>query len=160
VYTRLYFDLKAVADQARHAILADGNCRTRQQRRDNVTPGPALWFYRHAGRVQLSSNGTRSGFELAGSEALTVYAQPHDALTTPAARPPYVDDCAVLPLLEPDGRSLFDLLCDGLAANRQWAMLDPQTLALGVGRRRHRTRTAPPRVQAAGPDSRRAASTP
>jgi hypothetical protein len=146
VSTRLYFDLKAVTDQARHAILADSNCCTRQQRRDNVTPAPALWFYRHAGRIQLSSNGSRSGFEIATSNALTTYAQPADALTTPAVRPPFVDDCAVLPLLEPQGRSLFDLLCDGLAANRQWAMLDPQTLTLGVGRRRHRRRTPTPRV--------------
>jgi len=160
VSTRLYFDLKAVADQARHAILADRNACTPRQTRDNVAPGPALWFFRHAGRVQLSSNGVRSGFEIATSKALTVYAQPQDALTTPAVRPPDVDDSAVIALLEPNGRSPFDLLRDGLAAGRQWAMLDPQTLTLGVGRRRRRTRTATPRVPAAGSDSPSAASTP
>lgn len=121
--TRLYFDLKAVADQARHAILADHTSSTRQQTRDNVAPGPALWFFRHAGRVQLSSNDARSGFDIATSKALTVYAQPQDALTTPAVRPPDAADSAIISLLEPDGRSLFDLLCDGLDAGRQWAML-------------------------------------
>lgn len=142
--TRLRFDLKSVIDQARHAILADRNYRT-PSGADNTVASPALWFYRYAGRVQLCSNGTRSGFEvIAAGHALTVYAQPEDALTTPAVRPPDVDNPAALALLNPDGQSLFDELCQGLAAGRQYAMLDPQTLSLGVGRRRIRgTATRP-----------------
>ena len=156
--TRLYFDLAAVTQHARHAFLADHNVGTRHDAGNN--PGPALWFYRSCGLVMLSGSGRRTELEIAFRELPAVQAQPRDALTTPAVRPPSLRERAVLPLLDPDGRSLFDLLCAGLAAGRQWAMLDPQTLTLGVGRRRHRARTATPRVAAAGPDGERATSTP
>jgi hypothetical protein len=143
VPNRLYFDLAAVTHHARHAILADHNDPTRHEI-GNHTPDPALWFYRSCGSVMLAGNGRRTKFEIGCRDLMAVNAQPHDALTTPAVRPPSLRDRAVLPLLDADGRSLFDLLCAGLAADRQWAMLDPQTLTLGVGRRR--TRTPKPRA--------------
>jgi hypothetical protein len=73
-------------------------------------------------------------------------------------RPPDVRSAKAIPLLASDGPSLYDLLRAGVVAHRQWAMLDPQTLTIGVGNRRLRKRTRADADVSAGPDLAEVAS--
>jgi hypothetical protein len=142
--TRLYFDLAAVAAQARHAVLADRTRSTEHEAANNIAPQPALWFYRHGGGMYLSSNGKITSNDLAVGRPLLVSADTTNALTTPFIQPPDVDHKVALPLLQPQHRPLIDLLNTALTVGADYVALDPQTNAVGVGRRRRRTTRALP----------------
>jgi hypothetical protein len=150
--TRLYFDLKAVTDRAQHAILADRNACTQQELDLRVPAQPALWFFRAEGHVRLCSNGVRPMWDSSEAGPLSVNAEP-GPLPTPVVRPPDVVHAHAIALLASDGPSLYDLLRAGVAAHRQWAMLDPHTLTIGVGNRRLRKRTTAGADAATGPGS-------
>lgn len=155
--TRLYFDLQAVTDRAQHAIMADRNACT-QRELDSRTPAqPALWYFRAEGRIRLCSNGVRPSYDISDSGPLSVNAEA-GPLPTPAVRPPDVCGAQAIALLASDGESLYDLLRAGVVAHRQWAMLDPHTLTIGVGNRRLRRRTRPDADLSAGPDLAEVAS--
>ncbi len=130
----LYFDLQAVAAQARHAVLADRNLPTRCGGvGENRSAEPALRLYRHCGRPRLAGNGCHRAYE-----PLPPSVEADNDLTTPAVRLPHIDDPQGLPLLDSAGPSLMDLLTHGLSDGAQWVMVDPNTLTVGVGRRRRR----------------------
>ncbi|MFG1952449.1 hypothetical protein [Micromonospora sp. NPDC048830] len=129
----LYFDLQAVTAQARHAILADQNLPTRSGVGDNRSAEPALRLYRYSGQPRLAGNGYHRPFD-----AVPPSVAADNDLTTPAARLPHIDDAQGLPLLDSAGPSLMDLLTHGLTDGAQWVMVDPNTLTIGVGRRRQR----------------------
>ncbi len=132
----LYFDLPAVAAQARHAVLADRNVPARcGAAGENRSADPALRLYRYAGQPRLAGNGLRGVFE-----ALPPSVAADNSVTVPAVRLPHPDDSPALPLLDSAGPSLMDLLAQGLYQGAQWVMVDPNTLAVGVGRRRIRRR--------------------
>jgi hypothetical protein len=151
VSTRLYFDLQAVTERAEHAILADRNAPTQRELDLRVPVQPALWFYRAEGRIRLCSNGVRPSYDIRDGSRLSVNAE-EGPLPTPAVRPPDVCGAKAIALLASDGTSLYDLLRAGVVAHRQWAMLDPQTLTIGVGNRRLRKRTRADADVSAGSD--------
>jgi hypothetical protein len=134
----LYFDLKAVAAQAQHAVLADRSQRTRSEFDSGRIAEPALWFYRHLGQPRLASNGRRTLHDV-----LPPSVTADNQLTSPAVLLPHVDDPRGLPLLDSAGPQLMDLFTHGLTDDAQWVMVDPNTHTVGVGRRRMRQRRTP-----------------
>ncbi len=133
----LYFDLQAVAAQARHAVLADRNRSTRCGG-ENRSAEPALRLYRYGGQPRLAGNGCHRTYE-----ALPPSVEAANEVTIPAVWLPHIDDPQGLPLLDGAGPSLMDLLSQGLIDGAQWVMVDPNTLTVGVGRRRLRHHRAP-----------------
>ncbi|MFG2058583.1 hypothetical protein ACGFI9_31615 [Micromonospora sp. NPDC048930] len=132
----LYFDLQAVAAQARHAVLADRNVPIRcGTAGENGSAEPALQLYRYGGQPRLAGNGVHCAYE-----ALPPSVAADNSLTVPAVRLPHKDDAQALPLLDSARPSLMDLLTQGLLDGARWVMVDPNTLAVGVGRRRIRRR--------------------
>ncbi|GAB3852371.1 hypothetical protein [Dactylosporangium cerinum] len=82
----LYFELEAVLEHARFAVLADYNLRTEQEAATDVAARPALWYFREGGQVHLHGNGFMR-HHLQSRSPADVSAQSHAALTTPAVRP-------------------------------------------------------------------------
>ncbi|GAB3861866.1 hypothetical protein [Dactylosporangium cerinum] len=82
----LYFELKAVLEHARFAVLADYNLRTEQEAATDASARPALWYFREGGQVHLHGNGFMR-HHLQSRGPASVPAQSHAALTTPAVRP-------------------------------------------------------------------------
>ncbi|MFJ8582871.1 hypothetical protein [Micromonospora sp. NPDC093277] len=129
----LYFDLPAVAAQARHAVHADRNVPTRAG--ETRSDAPALRLYRYGGKPRLAGNGLHCTYEM-----LPPSVAADNSMTIPADRLPHKDDAPALPLLGGARPPLMDLLTQGLLDGAQWVMVDPHTLAVGVGRRRIRHR--------------------
>ncbi|MBU8857743.1 MULTISPECIES: hypothetical protein [unclassified Micromonospora] len=129
----LYFDLPAVAAQAQHAVLADRNLLTESADGPTRAAEPALHLYRLGGFAWLAGNGVRPF-----PHPLPAAVKGNTSLTVPAVRLPHGSDPQSLPLLSNTGPQLMDLITQGLDDGAPLVLVDPHTLAVGVGRRRLR----------------------